>query len=287
MEGPEFPFGGIIDHGSGRLTDFSVGKDDGGRDDAGILVHLGDHAGSTGRVRWFLETGELGINVAGGVAHEAARFEPLEGGRAVPEALVVGVEAITGFVEANAARGADAGAGGSDRTIESVAVAPAAPRGFGAGPAGAGEAVDDPDVVVFVGIGAEVVFVVVAIDAPVLGDGFEAVGAAVTIGIGQLGDLGAGGGVEGAVLVKHAKGFVKAAGEEGPLDLREVFFVGAFADPDVPASGGDGDFFVGHDGDGAEFEDFTLGGGDFFAEVEFGLTLICDGSGHEEPGKEK
>ena len=144
---------------------------------------------------------------------------------------------------------------------------------------------DDPDIAFLVRIGAEIVFVVVSIDPPVLRDGFEAIGPPVAIGVGEFGDFGSGGGVEGTVAVEHAKGFVKSAGEKGPLHLGEVLIVGTLANPDVAASGGDGYFFVRHDGDGTEFEDFALGGGDFLAKVEFSLALVGDGGGNEKAGK--
>jgi len=70
---------------------------------------------------------------AGGVAHEAAGLEPFEGGGAIPEALVVGVEGIARLVETDAAGRADTGAGGDDGAIEAVAIAPATPGGFIAG----------------------------------------------------------------------------------------------------------------------------------------------------------
>lgn len=146
---------------------------------------------------------------------------------------------------------------------------------------------DDPDVAVFVWVGAEVILVVVAIDAPVLGDGFELVGAAITIGVGELGDLGTLGEVEGAVFVKHAEGLMKAAGEEGPFDFGEVFFVSAFADPDVTASRGDSDLFTGHDGNATELEDFTFGSGDFFAKVVFGLLWVGERGGNEGGGEKE
>jgi len=127
---------------------------------------------------------------------------------------------------------------------------------------------NDPNVALFVRVGAEVVFVIVAIDAPVLGDGFELISAAIAIAVGELGDFRTLGEVEGTVFVEHAEGLVQATGEEGPFDLGEVFFVSAFADPNVTTAGGDGDFFIRHDGDAAEFENFALGGGDFFAKIE-------------------
>jgi len=62
---------------------------------------------------------------------------------------------------------------------------------------------------------------------------------------------------------------METSGEEGPFDLRKVFCVGTFANPNVAATRRDGDFFVGHDGDGSEFQDLAFGCGDFFAKIIF------------------
>lgn len=44
----------------------------------GDFVDLGDHAGPRLGIGWSFLTGELGVNVRDGVAHEASGLEPLE-----------------------------------------------------------------------------------------------------------------------------------------------------------------------------------------------------------------
>ena len=113
---------------------------------------------------------------------------------------------------------------------------------------------------------------VIAVDSPVGANRFQGVDFPVVICVFEFGDLGALGEVECVVFVEHAEGFVQAAVGDGPFDLGEVVAVGAFTDPEVAAPSGDGNFFSGHQGDGADFHDFAIGEGDFLAVVEIVLA---------------
>lgn len=79
FEGAEFSVGVVVNHSGGGLADLAVRKNDGGRDDALVLVMFDDHAGAAlGIGRFFKALVQLGVDIAGGVAHEAAGLEPLE-----------------------------------------------------------------------------------------------------------------------------------------------------------------------------------------------------------------
>ncbi len=117
---------------------------------------------------WFRGLGEAGAFVefvAHRVSLERPGFEPFHGGGAVPGALVIGVEDIAFSVHAHAAGGTYAGAGGYHFSVRSDADGPAAPVGIRS--KGASEAERDPDIAVLIRLGAEGVFVVIALDAPV------------------------------------------------------------------------------------------------------------------------
>ena len=264
-ERTEFAARMVGDDSGGRLADFAVREDDGGRDEVWRAFAFGSDARLVLWIRWGGEVGEFVEFVSGGVALEGTGFEPFERRGAVPDALVVGVEAVAGGIESDAAGGADAGAGGEHFAVGGDADAPATPVGIGV--VGAGEAKGDPDVAVAIGGAAKGVFVVVAADAPVAADGLEEVGSAIAIGVLDAGELGALGEKEGVVFPVHAEWLVQVGSEFVPGDFGEVVFVSALADPDVAATGGDGDFFVGHEGDGANLHDFTFGKRDFFAKV--------------------
>ena len=125
----EFPAGGIHLDAGGGLSHLGVGEDDGGRDEFRVLEALGQDARlalGLGRCGEVCEGVEF---VAGGVALEGAGLEPFQGGGAVPGALVVGVEHIALGVHPDAARRADAGAGGDHFPVRSDAHRPAAPVG--------------------------------------------------------------------------------------------------------------------------------------------------------------
>ena len=127
--GTEFTCAEVGDDGGGRLADFAMGQNDGGRDVVGEFQVLGKDAGAAGGFGRGGEVGELVVFVAGGIALEGAGFKPFQGGRAVPEALVVGVEGVALGVEADAAGGAYAGAGGDHFPVWGDADSPAAPVG--------------------------------------------------------------------------------------------------------------------------------------------------------------
>ena len=78
LEGAEFSFRGIKDHCGRGLADFAVRQDDGGRDDTWVFVVFDDHSGTGFWIRRFFESCQFGVDVTGGVSHEAAGFEPLE-----------------------------------------------------------------------------------------------------------------------------------------------------------------------------------------------------------------
>ena len=282
LVGPGTPLalGHVARDARGRVADLAVGQDHRRRDEVGELEALGQHARAAlgfGRGR---EAEERGGLIAGRVALEGTGAQPLEGGGAVPHALVVGVEDVTLVVHADAARGADAGGGRDHLALGGDAHAPAAPRRVGV--EGAGQAEHDPDVAVLIGIGAEGVLMVVAVDAPLRADRVEGVGLAVAVGVGQAGVLRTLGEEERLILVEHAERLVQVGGELGPLDLGDVVLVGAFADPDVAAAGRDGDLLAGHQGDRGDLDDLAGRGRDLDAVVV--LRLQREGLGARDLG---
>ena len=63
---------------------------------------------------------------------------------------------------------------------------------------------DNPDITVLIWIGAEVVFMVVTINAPTVVDGEVAISDTILICVSKLSDFRARGGIEGAVFVEEA-----------------------------------------------------------------------------------
>ena len=121
---------------------------------------------------------------------------------------------------------------------------------------------------------------VVAGDTPAGVDGLEDIGLAIAIAVLDAGELGALGEVERAVFPIHAERLVETAGEFLPGDLGNVIAIGAGADPEIAAAGGDGHLFVRHQGDGADLHDLAGREWDFLAGVEIGL-LLGEGRGGE------
>ncbi len=206
-------------------------------------------------------------DVAARVAHEAAGLEVLQRGGAVPDALVVAVKDVAFQIEADAAGRANARAGRDRLPVGRDAETPAPPRGVGV--EGTGQAEHNPDVAVPVGIGAEGVLVVVALDSPWRRDGAKLIGAAVAIGVAHFGDIGPLREVEPAVAVGHAEGLMQSGGEPGPLDLADVSEC-AVADPDVTAAGAEGDLVLVDDGDRGAFHDLAWREGNLLALVKVG-----------------
>ena len=143
----------------------------------------------------------------------------------------------------------------------------------------AGEAKDHPDVAVLVRLRAEGVFMVVTADAPLGADGVEAVRSAIAIAIGQARELRTLHRIHRAFLPEHAERLMLVGGELGPLNLGEVGVVGAFGDPDVAATGADGDLLAGEQRDRGDFGHFARRRGDLDAFVEIILTGLGDANG--------
>lgn len=98
----EFAAAEIAGDAAGRLADLGMRQDDGGRDELGELLPLGEDAGGIGGLRWRGEFVAVPV-VAARVALEGSGLEPLQAGGTVPRALVVGVEGIALGIEADAA----------------------------------------------------------------------------------------------------------------------------------------------------------------------------------------
>ena len=269
LPGTELAPGQVAADSGGRIAHLAVRQEGGGRDEGRMLQALGEDARSALRLGRRGEVGEGVGLVAGRVALEGSGAQPLQGGGAVPHALVVGVEHVTLAVGADAAGRTDAGRDGDELAVRGDLGAPAAPRGVGM--ERAGQAEDGPDVAVLVGIGTEGVFVVVAAHAPLGADGLEPVGPAVAVAVGHAGELRTLHGEQRALLPEHPEGLVDVGGELGPLHLGKVGVIGALDDPDVAATGADGDLLAGQQRDRADFADLAGGSGDLDAFVEFGL----------------
>ena len=273
----ELALGHIAGDAGRRVADLAVREHDGRRHELGELEALGEDARAAGGLRRRGEVREGSRLVAGRVALERSGAQPLERGRAVPDALVVGVEVITLVVVADTARRTDAGSHRDELAVRGDLGGPAAPRSVRV--ERTRQAEDHPDVAVLVRIRTEGVFMVVAADAPLGADGVEAVRAAVTVLVRQAGVLGALSGEERAVLKEHAEGLVQVGGELGPLDLGDIGVVGAFGDPDVAAARADGDLLARQEGDRGDFADLAGRRGDLDAFVELRLTGLGGADG--------
>jgi len=135
--------------------------------------------------------------------------------------------------------------------------------------AAGGEAERDVEVPVFVADRAGDELVVVAREAPAVGDGLEGVGLAVAVGVGDAGELGDLCDVEGAGLLggPDAHGGLQAVGETLPalgLGVERV---------DVAAAESGVEFLIRTEGDGGDFRLDAFGAGDGLDAVGGGGDL--------------
>ena len=273
----ELALGHIARDAGRRIADLPVRQDHRRRHELGELQALGEDTRAAGGLGRRGEVREGGRLVASRVTLERTGAEPLERGGTVPDALVVGVEHVALGVGTDATRRTDAGSGRDELAVRRDARAPAAPRGVGM--EGTRQAKDHPDVAVLVRLGAEGVFMVVAADAPLGADRVETVRAAIAIAVGQARELRTLHRVHRAFLPEHAERLVLIRSELGPLDLGEVGIVGAFGDPDVAATGADGDLLAGEQRNRRHFGHFAGRRRDLDAFVEIILTGLGDADG--------
>ena len=188
----EFSVSAIIDNGSWRLPNFSVWQNDGWWDDPLILVVFDYHTGITLWIRrLFHAVNEINVFVTGWVAHETAGLEPFEGGRSIPESLVVGVKCVSQFVETDSSWRTNTRAGRGSCTIEIITITPPTPWRFLARTSRTSEAMNDPNVSIFIGIRSKIVLVIVTVNSPMVGYGFEVISSTVTISIREFCNFGA------------------------------------------------------------------------------------------------
>jgi hypothetical protein len=129
------------------------------------------------------------------------------------------------------------------------------------GGAAEGDVEGDAEIAVGPEHGAEGVFVVAAGDGE-FRDGFKHVGAPVTVGIGEAGELLALGDVEAALRCRdNSERFVEAFGEKGVARLG-VGVVGAVDPPDFAAAGGNEQASRRHSDDTADLEHDGVGHGE-------------------------
>ena len=220
------------------------------------------------------------------MADELPRPQFFDRTRAVPRPLVVGVEHLAGAVEANPARGADAGGGGDRAAVGRDAHRPATKRHFARKAPRQTE--HDPQIPLGVELRSECIFVVVARHSPTIGHRLDLVGLAVAVGVLEPAHLRPLRRIEPAILPGQAQHLVEPVGKARPGRLAP----GRIADdPDLPPPAGDGDLVIGEPFERSHFEkgirrDFQL-----FNSVKVGLGRLFEWlggarGGHSDDQKE-
>ena len=193
-EGAEASFGQVPFYPAGAFAHFVVGKPNGGHFEVRILPAHVFHKSAGDGLRKVVEgsSGEVFGDEAMRMAVIIAKFEVGEFGGIAPLALVVGVKHIAPRTVFDAGGRTQPGGNGEHFAGFGVdADGPASPMGASVGFAAEGFVGDDPKKPFRAEPGAEVVFVVVAADFPIIANGLEKVALIVAVDVFHSGELAA------------------------------------------------------------------------------------------------
>lgn len=193
-EGAKTSFGQVPLHPAGAFAHFVVGKPDGGHFEVRILQMHVFHKSAGDRLGKFVEgsSGDVFGDEAVRMAVIVAEFKVGEFGGVAPFALVVGVKDVAPRAVFDAGGRAQSGGNGEHLAGFWInADGPASPMRAAVRLAAKGFVGDNPKKAFGAEPGAEVVFVVVAADFPIVADGFEKVALIVAVGVFHSGELAA------------------------------------------------------------------------------------------------
>ena len=185
------------------------------------------------------------------MALKRARLQVLQRAGAIPRALVVRVKHIAEMVQTNAAGAANAAGSGDHLAFLVHAHTPAAVRSVAV--EGTGETQDHPHVAVGIELRSKGVLVVIAVDAPAVGEGFKDIRTTIAVLILDARYFAALRGVQPAVAPVNTKRLVQPAGKE--LHLHIVRLAERIANGvDIAAAGTDSKVAVGQHRNATGFE---------------------------------
>ena len=185
------------------------------------------------------------------MALKRARLQVLQRAGAIPRALVVRVKHIAEMVQTNAAGAANAAGSGDHLAFLVHAHTPAAVRSVAV--EGTGETQDHPHVAFGIELRSKGVLVVIAVDAPAVGEGFKDIRTTIAVLVLDARYFAALRGVQPAVAPVNTKRLVQPAGKE--LHLHVVRLAERIANGvDIAAAGADSEVAVGQHGNAAGFE---------------------------------